>query len=83
VHQIGPDQKEINKIFRILDKNFKIEDQGTLNDYLGVDIEKRKGGKLETQPTFTLSILKNLGLWETIHKNEHKALLTQQLITGK
>jgi hypothetical protein len=52
---IGPDQKEIDKIFNILDKNFKIEDQGTLNDYLGVNIEKRKDGKLEMpQPTLIL-----------------------------
>ncbi len=34
-----------------------------------------------TQPTFTLSILKNLGLWETIHKHEHKVRTTPALST--
>jgi hypothetical protein len=47
---LGPDKEEIEKIVKILSKN--VEDQGTLNDYLGVNIEKRKDGKLEmTQPT--------------------------------
>ena len=79
---IGPDQKEIDKIFNILDKNFKIEDQGTLNDYLGVNIEKRKDGKLEmTQPTLILSILKDLGLWETNHKNKPTVRTTPALST--
>jgi hypothetical protein len=79
---IGPDQKEIDKIFNILDKNFKIEDQGTLNDYLGVNIEKRKDGKLEmTQPTLILSILKDLGLWEINHKNKPTVRTTPALST--
>jgi hypothetical protein len=59
---IGPDQKEIDKIFNILDKNFKIADQGTLNDY---------HAQLEmTQPTLILSILKDLGLREINHKKK-------------
>jgi hypothetical protein len=62
VHQIGPDQKERNKIFRILGKNFKIEDQGTLNDYLGVDIEKRKGGKLDDTTYLYLIHLEKPGI---------------------
>jgi hypothetical protein len=53
---LGPDKEEIEKILKILSKNFKVEDQGTLNDYLGVNIERRKDGKLEMmQPTLTLS----------------------------
>jgi hypothetical protein len=48
---------------KILSKNFKVEDQGTLNDYLRVNIENRKDEQLEmTQPTLTLSILKDVGL---------------------
>ncbi len=79
---IGPDQKEIDKIFNILDKNFKIEDQGTLNDYLEVNIEKRKDGKLEmTQPTLILSTLKGLGLWEINHKNKPTVRTTPALST--
>ncbi|MFM7139154.1 MAG: reverse transcriptase domain-containing protein [Actinomycetes bacterium] len=58
---VGPDEKEIEKIVNILSKNFKVEDQGDLSDYLGVNIERRKDGKIEmTQPTLTLSILKDV-----------------------
>jgi hypothetical protein len=68
---LGPDKEEIEKIVKILSKNFKVEDQGTLSDYLGVNIERRKDGKLEmTQPTLTLSILKDVGLWENGKKNQ-------------
>jgi hypothetical protein len=62
---LGPDEKEIEKIVKILSKNFKVEDQGDLGNYLGVNIERRKDGKIEmTQPTLTLSILIFVGLWE-------------------
>ncbi len=68
---VGPDEKEIEKIVGILSKNFKVEDQGDLSDYLGVNIERRKDGKIEmTQPTLTLSILKDVGLWENGKKNQ-------------
>ncbi len=49
----------------------ELEDQGDLSDYLGVNIERRKDGKIEmTQPTLTLSILKDVGLWENGKKYE-------------
>jgi len=68
---VGPDEKEIVKIVKTLSKNYKVEDQGDLNDYLGVNIERRKDGKIEmTQPTLTLSILKYVGLWENGKKNQ-------------
>ncbi len=68
---IGPNTKEIEKIIKMLSKNFKIEDQGTLNDYLGVHIERKGDGTLEmTQPTLILSILKDVGLWENGRKNK-------------
>jgi hypothetical protein len=68
---VGPDEGEIEKIVRTLSKNFKVEDQGDLSDYLGVHIERRKDGKIEmTQPTLTLSILKDVGLWENGKKNQ-------------
>jgi hypothetical protein len=53
----------VRKRVKLLNKNFRIEDQGTLNDYLGVKIKKREDGKLElTQPTLIPSILKDIGL---------------------
>jgi hypothetical protein len=50
---VGPDEKEIEKIVNTLSKNFKVEDQGDLSDYLGVNIERRKDGK-DTTHTDTL-----------------------------
>ncbi len=48
-----------------------MEDQGDLSDYLGVNIERRKDGKIEmTQPTLTLFILRDVGLWENGKKNQ-------------
>jgi hypothetical protein len=68
---VGPDEKEIEKIVKTLSKNFKVEDQGDLSDCLGVNIERRKDGKIEmTQPTLTFSILKDVGQWENGKKNQ-------------
>ena len=48
-----------------------MEYQGELSNYLGVNIEMRKDGKIDiTQPTLTLSILKDVGLWENGKKNQ-------------
>jgi hypothetical protein len=67
---LGPNQEEIERIVKLLGKNFKVDDQGTLNDYLGVNIEERPDGKLElTQPTLLLSILKDVGLWDSGRKH--------------
>ncbi len=60
---LGPNKEEIEEIVQLLGKNFKIEDQGTLDDYLGVNIERREDESIEmTQPTLIKSILKDVGL---------------------
>jgi hypothetical protein len=60
---LGPDKDEINLLVKRLGKTFKIEDQGKLSDYLGIKIERKPDGTFEwTQPTLTLSILKDLKL---------------------
>ena len=60
---LGPDQQEIDTLVKRLGKTFKIEDQGELSDYLGINIERKSDGTLEwTQPTLTQSILKDLKL---------------------
>jgi hypothetical protein len=79
---VGPDEKEIEKIVKTLSKNFKVEYQGDLSDYLGVNIERRKDGKIEMiQPTLTLSILKNVGLWENGNKNQATSKTTSAYST--
>jgi len=60
---LGPNSQEIKEIVKLLHNNFKVEDQGTLNDYLGVNVEKREDGKLKlAQPALISSILKDGGL---------------------
>jgi hypothetical protein len=72
---VGPDEKEIAKIVNTLSKYFNVEDQGDLSNYLGVNIERRKDRKIEmTQPTLTLSILKDVGLWENGNKRQRTYL---------
>ena len=71
---VGPDEKEIEKIVGILSKNFKMEDQGDLSDYLGVNIERRKDGKIEmTQPTHTNTLYpercRTMGKWKEESSN--------------
>ena len=59
-----------------------MEYQGDLSDYLGVNIERRKDGKIEMiQPTLTLSILKNVGLWENGNKNQATSKTTSAYST--
>jgi len=60
---LGPDKDEIDLLVKRLSRNFKIEDQGDLSDYLGIKIERKPDGTLEwTQPTLIQSILKDLKL---------------------
>jgi hypothetical protein len=81
---VGPDEKEIENIVKTLSKKFKVEDQGDLSDYLGVSIERRKDGKIEmTQPTLTLSILKDVGSWENGKKNQATSRTTPACSTTK
>jgi len=74
---VVPNEKEIDKIVKALSKNFKVEDQGDLSNYLGVNIERRKDGRIEMKhPTLTLSILKDVGLWENGKKNQASSRTT-------
>jgi hypothetical protein len=62
---MGPDKKEIDKLVLRIGNIFKIEDQGSLADYLGMKIVRHKDGSMEwTQPTLIKSTLKDLGLIE-------------------
>ena len=55
----------------------KIEDQGNLNGYLGIKIERHKDGSMEwTQPVLTASVLKDLGLDREDSKNPPKMKTT-------
>jgi len=54
---------EIDKCIQDFQKYFNVEDQGTLEDYLGVKVTKMEDGSFHlTQPHLIDSILKDLGL---------------------
>jgi hypothetical protein len=79
---VGPDEGEIEKIVKTLSKNFKVEDQGDLSDYLGVNIERRKDGKIEmTQPTLTLSMERRIRQHQEQHR--HTAQKYSPVIRGR
>jgi len=45
---LGADKGEIDLLVKRLGKTFKIEDQGNLSDYLGIKIEKKPDGTLDS-----------------------------------
>jgi hypothetical protein len=70
---LGPNKGEIDKLVKRLSKEFDIEDQGNLSDYLGIKIERKEDGTLEwTQPTLIQSVLKDLKLDGEGFKNQPK-----------
>ena len=63
---IGPDHDEINKIIKSLKEDYNLTDEGDLNEYLGIKVERAKKGKARTltQPSLIRRILKTVGLSE-------------------
>jgi hypothetical protein len=62
---MGPDQKEIEGLVKKIGNIFKIEEQGSISDYLGIMVVKNEDRSMEwTQPNLIKSILKELGLIE-------------------
>ena len=60
---MGPDAKQLDRMFTKLQSEFDITLEGTLCDYLGILIKKDKQGRLTlTQPHLIASIRKDLGL---------------------
>jgi hypothetical protein len=60
---MGPDDDEIEFLMKSISSKFVIEDQGTLSEYLGIQIEYRKDGTIKlAQPHLIDTILRELGL---------------------
>mmetsp|Transcript_28700 Transcript_28700/g.41073 ORF Transcript_28700/g.41073 Transcript_28700/m.41073 type:complete len:760 (+) Transcript_28700:1583-3862(+) len=60
---LGPDQKELDQIYKMLQMAFNIQDEGNLCDYLGIHITRCEDGTMQlTQPHLIDSILADLGL---------------------
>ncbi len=60
---MGPDNAELEHLLREMHKKFKIQEEGELCDYLGVEIKKEADGSITlTQPQLIDSILNDLQL---------------------
>jgi hypothetical protein len=59
----GPSKAEVDAVVDVLATHFDVEDQGDLNDYLGVKVEHLPNGKIKfTQPHLIDQILADLRL---------------------
>ena len=65
---LSPKAAKFDKFIQYLrDTNFKVTDEGDINDYLGVKVTKRTDGRLKlTQPHLIQQILDDLGFTETM-----------------
>ena len=79
---VGPDDQEIDDIVKIMAGAFKITDEGTLADYLGVKIRRdENGGLLMTQGHMIESILNDLGIDENTKKKATTPAFPSKLLT--
>ena len=71
---LSPKSDEVDKFIQgKQDANFKVTDEGDINNYLGVKATKRTGGRLElTQPHLIQQILDDLGFTKTTIENHHQ-----------
>jgi len=58
----GPDKQEIEKVIKKMKKHLDLTVEGDLKDFLGVNIERKDGGFLMTQPQLIAQILEALRL---------------------
>jgi hypothetical protein len=71
---VSPSQDKVNEELEILKKCFNISVEGTLSDYVGVNIERTEDGKiLMTQPNMIRSILKEMNFNEDTKERERPA----------
>ena len=60
---MGPGEKELENIIKLLQSKFKVQSEGDLCDYLGILIKKEKDHSMNlTQPQLIKSIIEDLKL---------------------
>jgi Reverse transcriptase (RNA-dependent DNA polymerase) len=81
---VYPSQDKVNEELEILKKRFTISVEGTLSDYVGVNIEWTEDGRiLMTQPNMIRSILKEMNFNEDTKERETPAYSSTVLKDGK
>ena len=59
----GPDPEEIEQVLKDLKKeNFEVTDEGNIEDFLGVNIERKEGKIKLSQPHLIEQVINDLGL---------------------
>ena len=78
---LSPKSDEVDKFIQDLrDANFKVTDEGDINDYLWVKVTKRTDGRFElTQPHLIQQILDDLGFTKTTVEKPSPAPLSKLL----
>ena len=78
---LSPKSAEVDKfILDLGDANFKVMDEGDINDYIRVKITKHIDGRFDlTQPHLIQQILDDLGFTETTVENPSPAPSTKLL----
>ena len=59
---IGPDEDEINGIIESIKKDYALTDEGDLNEYLGIKMERKGKSRWLTQPALIRRILKAVNI---------------------
>ena len=59
---IGPNTNEINNTIKKLQQKYNLTDEGDLNEYLGIKMNRIEGGRELTQPVLIDRILKMVGI---------------------
>jgi hypothetical protein len=77
---MGPDDNELAYLLQELQKRFKVQQEGDLCNYLGIEIKKEDGGITLTQPQLFESILKDLKLDGTNVKNRSTPALKTRIL---
>ena len=78
---MGPDENELTHIVTLLRTKFDLEVEGTLCDYLGINIKKTESGALElTQPHLIQSLLEDLGLNRDGTTPKHTPALSSKIL---
>jgi hypothetical protein len=78
---MGPDNNELAYLLQEMQKRFKIQEEGDLCDYLGIEIKKESDGSMTlTQPQLIDSILQDLKLnGDNVKSRNTPALKTRVL----
>jgi hypothetical protein len=77
---MGSDNNELAYLLQELQKKFKVQEEGDLCDYLGIEIKKEDGGITLTQPQLIESILKDLKLDGTNIKSRSTPALKTRVL---